>query len=236
MKNLKKLISLAVPVILLLAGLGLLVYPRFSEWWNERISSRAVAAYTEAAAVQADFESIWEAAREYNAALNKIGSAQAIYSPESVGRDYEGTLDITGTGIMGYITIEKIGVELPVYHGTDDAVLRIAAGHLEGSSLPTGDEGTHVVLTGHSGLPSAKLFTDLDQLQIGDTFTLTVLDRTFTYEIDQIKIVLPSEITDLYIEEGIAYCTLITCTPYGVNSHRLLVRGSKMMDQDSGLK
>ena len=140
---------------------------------------------------------------------------------------YESLLDITGTGIMGYIDIPKIDVKLPIYHGTSEGVLRIAVGHVQGSSLPTGGEGMHCVLSAHRGLPSARLFTDMDQIQIGDIFTLSVLDRTLTYQVDQILTVLPHEVEPLYAVEGEDYCTLVTCTPYGINSHRMLVRGRR---------
>ena len=141
---------------------------------------------------------------------------------------YEELLDVNGVGIMGYIDIDAIGVELPIYHGTDSSVLNIAVGHLEGSSLPVGGESTHCVLSAHRGLPSARLFTDLDRLKTGDTFTLSVLNRLLTYEIDQILIVKPEEVDTLAIEPGQDLCTLVTCTPYGINSHRLLVRGHRV--------
>jgi sortase A len=135
---------------------------------------------------------------------------------------------------MGYIDIEKIGVELPIYHGVDEGVLKIGVGHLEGSSLPVGGENTHCILTGHRGLPSAKLFTDLDEMKIGDKFTVTVLDRVLTYEVDQIKVVLPEDTSELTIREGKDYCTLVTCTPYGINTHRLLIRGVRVEGGQAG--
>ena len=150
-----------------------------------------------------------------------------FYEPSKLA-GYEKTLDITGTGIMGYISIPKIKVELPIYHGTEDGVLQIACGHLEGSSLPVGGASTHAVLSAHRGLPSAKLFTNLDKLETEDTFTITILDRVLTYQVDEIAIVLPSETDKLQIEEGKDYCTLMTCTPYGINTHRLLVRGHRV--------
>ena len=155
----------------------------------------------------------------------------ALYFPDRFP-SYESTLDVTGTGIMGYITIEKIGVELPIYHGTSDAVLQVAAGHLEGTSLPVGGASTHAVISAHRGLPSAKLFTNLDQLEVGDTFTITVLDRTLTYEVDNISIILPTETDSLKVSEGKDYITLMTCTPYGINTHRLLVRGRRITTPD----
>lgn len=192
------------------------------------LSYSAVADMTEE-----DYDTYWEAAEAYNVALAKIGSEEAITDTDLVDEDYWDLLDITGTGVMGYITIDKIDVELPIYHGTDASVLAAGAGHLEGSSLPVGGESTHSVISAHRGLPSALLFTRLDVLEEGDTFTLTVLDQVLTYEVDQITIVLPEEIENLYIEEGEDYCTLMTCTPYGVNSHRLLVRGKRTGNAES---
>ena len=216
-------------------GLAVMLYPTVSDWWNKRVTTRAIADYN--ALVEdmdeADYSAYFEAAQAYNDALLSVGSSTAIASPESVRVDYDTTLDVTGTGIMGYITIEKIDVELPIYHGTDSGVLQSGAGHLEGTSLPIGGTGTHCVITAHRGLPSAKLFTDLDQLEVGDTFTITVLDQVLTYEVDQISVVLPSETEALTIETGMDYCTLMTCTPYGVNSHRLLVRGVRVENADS---
>ena len=145
---------------------------------------------------------------------------------------YESLLNVSGNGIIGYIEIPSINCSLPIYHGTDEAILQIAVGHIEGTSLPVGGSGTHCVLSGHRGLPSARLFTDLDKMVIGDTFLMRVLDETLTYEVDQIRIVLPYELDDLEIEEGKDYCTLVTCTPYGINSHRLLVRGHRIENQE----
>ncbi|MCD8190800.1 MAG: class C sortase [Clostridiales bacterium] len=211
----------------LLVGAAVLAYPSVSNWWNDRVQSRAVAVYDEAvAALNAqDYTAYYEAAVAYNEKLAEIGSASAISDTDLVDEDYWDLLDVTGTGIMGYITIDKIDVELPIYHGTSSSVLSAGAGHLEGTSLPVGGESTHCVISAHRGLPSSLLFTNLDQLEEGDTFTLTVLDQVYTYKVDQITIVLPDEIENLYIEEGKDYCTLMTCTPYGINTHRLLVRG-----------
>ena len=166
-----------------------------------------------------------DAADAYNRQLNT--TPNSFYKPDLVS-GYAQTLDISGTGIMGYITIPKISVELPIYHGTDEGVLQVAAGHLEGSSLPVGGAGTHAVISAHRGLPSAKLFTNLDELEVGDRFTITVLNRVLTYEVDQISIVLPTEIDQLLPTEGMDYVTLMTCTPYGINTHRLLVRGHRV--------
>ena len=171
-----------------------------------------------------------DAADAYNRQLNT--TPNAFYKPDLVS-GYAQTLDISGTGIMGYITIPKISVELPIYHGTDEGVLQVAAGHLEGSSLPVGGAGTHAVISAHRGLPSAKLFTNLDELEVGDRFTITVLNRVLTYEVDQISIVLLTEIDQLLPTEGMDYVTLMTCTPYGINTHRLLVRGKRVETTES---
>ncbi|MCD7752905.1 MAG: class C sortase [Lachnospiraceae bacterium] len=217
-------------VCILLIGVILLVYPSVSNWWNEQVTTRAVATYDQAVSemTETDYTEYFEAAQAYNETLAEIGSAKTIVSPELVDEDYWDLLDVSGTGVMGYVTIDKINVQLPIYHGTDASVLQIAAGHLEGTSLPVGGESTHCVISAHRGLPSALLFTNLDQLEVGDTFTITVLNQVMTYEVDQISIVLPEEIENIYIEEGKDYCTLMTCTPYGVNSHRLLVRGVRV--------
>ena len=221
--------------VALIVGLIIFFYPMVSNWWNDRVTSKAVATYDAAVAnlVEDDYSAYFEAAEEYNAKLAEIGSASALLKPEIAGEEYWELLDVTGTGVMGYITIEKIGVQLPIYHGTDSGVLQVAAGHLQGSSLPVGGESTHAVISAHRGLPSAKLFTDLDDLEVGDTFTITILGEVFTYEVDKISIVLPSEAENLYIEEGKDYVTLMTCTPYGINSHRLLVRGTRIDSSES---
>ncbi|MCD8301216.1 MAG: class C sortase [Clostridiales bacterium] len=213
-------------VLALVAGLCLLLYPTVSNWWNSKTQSRAIAGYDSqvAALSQEDYEAYFEAAREYNEALDRIGSASMLVHPDQLD-GYDDLLDISGTGIMGYVTIDKINIELPIYHGTDSSVLTAGAGHLKGSSLPIGGESTHSVISAHRGLPSALLFTNLDKLEVGDTFTITVLDQVMTYQVDQISIVLPTEFENLYIEDGEDYCTLMTCTPYGINTHRLLVRG-----------
>lgn len=219
----RKLLNVLI-VVLMVAGAGLILYPTIGEYINSKHSAAVISQYNEVyvnTGEERRRELILQA-EQYNEAL--LGSHTTIYEPTGVV-GYNDTLDITGTGIMGYIDIDKIGVELPIYHGVDDGVLQVGAGHLEGSSLPVGGSGTHCVLSGHRGLPSAKLFTDLDEMEIGDKFTITVLDRVLTYEVDQIKTVLPEDISSLGIEEGHDYCTLVTCTPYGINTHRLLVRG-----------
>lgn len=224
-----------VLVLVLLGGLCVLFYPSVSNWWNERASTHAVFSYDETVSglSDEDISAYIEAADAYNAELADIGSYEALVGDPPDG--YEDILDITGTGIMGYITIEKIDVELPIYHGTNDSVLSSGAGHLEGSSLPVGGGSTHCVISAHRGLPSALMFTRLDELEEGDIFTITVLDQVLTYEVDQISIVLPNEVEYLYIEDGMDYCTLMTCTPYGINTHRLLVRGVRVDNADAAL-
>ncbi len=212
---------------LFLAGAALLCYPAFGNWWNTKTQSRAVAEYHAAVSLQKkDSGKFLSEAEEYNCALAKLGSAKAFDSEHSI-EGYEKLLDAAGTGVMGIIQIERIGVELPIYHGTSAEALAAGAGHLEGSSLPVGGEGSHSVIAGHRGLPGDLLFTKLDQLEVGDLFTITVIDRLLTYKVDQIKIIEPDEYQELYIEDGRDYCTLMTCTPYGINSHRLLVRGKR---------
>ena len=222
----KKHIINLVLILIFLVGLGILLYPTVSNYINERHMSRAVAAYDETVdnLTEEDYSAYFEAAKAYNEAL---AATPGDFSEGDRVGNYEETLDLGG-GIMGYITIQKLGVELPIYHGTDDAVLQVAVGHLEGSSLPVGGESTHCVLSGHRGLPSATLFSNLDQMVEGDTFTLSVLNEVYTYEVDQILIVEPNDVSALAIEEGKDLCTLVTCTPYGINTHRLLVRGERM--------
>lgn len=217
-------------------GLSVMLYPTVSDWWNKRVSTKAIKNYDAIVEEidEADYTAYFEAVEAYNESIVKIGSSDTIVAPELL-ENYEDTLDVTGTGIIGYVTIEKINVNLPIYHGTSSAALQAGAGHLEGTSLPIGGESTHSVIVGHRGLPSAKLFTDLDQMEVGDTFTITVLDQVYTYEVDQISIVLPTEIEELYVVDGKDYCTLMTCMPYGVNSHRLLVRGVRVDNTESGI-
>ena len=212
---------------LLVAGVSLLLYPTVSDYINSKQASAVISDYHEnyVNTKEEKRKEMLSDAEKYNELLK--GSSKSLFEPSQV-IGYNKLLDPMGSGVMGYIDIDKIGVELPIYHGVDKGVLQIGAGHLEGSSLPVGGEGTHCVLSGHRGLPSAKLFTDLDRMEIGDKFTLTVLDRVMTYEVDQIKTVLPQEVSDLTIEEGRDYCTLVTCTPYGINTHRLLVRGVRV--------
>ena len=227
----KKNRSNIILILIFLVGLSVMLYPTVSDYVNQKNQSRAVASYSEEVEnlSDVDYQAYFDAADDYNRQLAE--TPDAFYRPEEVS-GYTDTLDVSGTGIMGYITISKIGVELPVYHGTSDGVLQVAAGHLEGSSLPVGGAGTHAVISAHRGLPSAKLFTNLDELEVGDTFTITVLDRVLTYEVDQISIVLPTETDLLQPVEGKDYVTLMTCTPYGINTHRLLVRGRRVETPD----
>ena len=229
----KKNLSTILLVAVLIVGVGLLVYPSLSDYWNSFHQTRAIASYSDAVSTMdnADYDRIWSEAEAYNAALAE--KANPYFFTEEDQKLYEDRLNISGTGVMGYIDIPEIKCTLPIYHGTSHAVLQIAVGHVEGTSLPVGGEGTHCVLSGHRGLPSARLFTDLDQLVAGDLFLLQILDETLTYEVDQIRIVLPTEVSDLTIEKGKDYCTLVTCTPYGVNSHRLLVRGHRVANEEA---
>ena len=228
----RKNLSTIILILIFLVGLSVMLYPSVSDAVNRKHQSRAVAGYAEEVEQlsDADYQTYFDAADAYNRQLNT--TPNAFYKPDLVS-GYAQTLDISGTGIMGYITIPKISVELPIYHGTDEGVLQVAAGHLEGSSLPVGGVGTHAVISAHRGLPSAKLFTNLDELEVGDRFTITVLNRVLTYEVDQISIVLPTEIDQLLPTEGMDYVTLMTCTPYGINTHRLLVRGKRVETTES---
>lgn len=215
-------------VLILLAGLSLLLYPSVSDYWNSLHQTKAIATYTEEVANlnQDQYDEIWAAAESYNASLTDRNNAYRLSDDQK--EEYERLLDVSGLGIMGYIEIPSIHCSLPIYHGTEESVLQVGVGHLEWSSLPVGGESTHCVLSGHRGLPSARLFTNLDELSEGDTFMLRVLDEVLTYEVDQILIVEPQETGALQIEEGKDYCTLVTCTPYGINTHRLLVRGHRI--------
>ena len=225
MKN--KLINIFL-ILALVAGLSLLLYPTVSDYWNSLHASQAVASYDQAVKSmdEGKYDELLQRAGQYNRDLFLRGTLFALTDEER--EDYNSQLDIDGSGVMGYIEIPTIKVSLPIYHGTSDDVLQVAVGHLEWSSLPVGGESTHCVLSGHRGLPSAKLFTNLDQLTEGDLFVIRTLDEVLTYEVDRILIVLPSELQALAAEEGKDLCTLVTCTPYGINSHRLLVRGHRV--------
>lgn len=227
-KNRRSTLTTFFLFFILAAGVGLLLYPSVSNYWNSFHQTKAIANYADEVAnmENEEYDRIWQQAVAYNESL-KGRQNQYLLSDEQ-RKEYESLLDVTGTGIMGYIEIESIGVSLPLYHGTGDAVLQIAIGHLDWTSLPVGGEGSHCVVSGHRGLPRAKLFTDLDKLTVGDLFVMRILDEVLTYEVDQILIVDPHVTEDLLIEDGKDYCTLVTCTPYGINSHRLLVRGHRV--------
>ncbi|RSJ18462.1 class C sortase [Streptococcus intermedius] len=209
-------------------GVGLLVYPSFSDYWNTFHQSRVIMKYADRVSNmnKDEYARLIKEANQYNQELQKTGIKWNMTDAEKAS--YNRYLDFESSGVMGYITIPKINVELPIYHGTSDSILQTSIGHIEGSSLPVGGLGSHTILSGHRGLPSARLFTNLDQLAAGDTFTLTVLNETYTYEVDQIRIVEPTDLSSLQLEPGKDYCTLVTCTPYGVNTHRLLVRGHRV--------
>lgn len=219
---------------MLFVGLSLMLYPTISDQWNGYHQTRVIAEYNREVEKldEAGYDALWEEAKSYNRAL--LQKTDRYHLTDQEREEYESLLNLSGTGAMGYIEIPRIQCSLPFYHGTDEAVLQKAIGHIEGSSLPVGGESTHCVLSGHRGLPSARLFTDLDVLCEGDIFLLRVLDQTLTYEVDQIRIVEPDQLSALGIEEGEDYCTLVTCTPYGVNSHRLLVRGHRIENGDEG--
>ena len=223
--------SRKVTIILLVSffiGLSVLLYPSISSYWNSKTQSEAIVDYEAmlAAYKPEDYSDLFEAADRYNEALAALDTPLREYQKLSL--DYWKALDVSGTGMIGYVTIPKIGQELPVYHGTSEGVLAFAVGHFEGTSLPVGGDTTHSVVSAHRGLPSAVLFTHLDRLEPGDTFSFTILDRTIIYEVDQIRIVEPDDLSLIAIEQGKEYCTLLTCTPYGLNTQRLLVRGHQI--------
>ena len=220
-------ISTIILTVILLAGVGIFLYPSVSDWWNSMHATRAISGYVTAVEDMSgqEKEDMLQAARIYN---DSLSNGVNFTLTEEQLEEYNSLLNIGGTGIMGYVQISAIGVNLPVYHSVDEGVLQIAVGHIPGSSLPVGGERVHSILSGHRGLPSAKLFSDLDQMQEGDVFTVTVLDETITYMVDQIRIVLPEETDELAIQPGKDYCTLVTCTPYGINTHRMLVRGRRI--------
>ena len=223
----KKNVAYIILALVFLVGLGVMLYPTISDYVNSKVQSKAIVDYEAALSqmTEKDYTEIFQKADEYNAALRSMDYPFMYYDRLD---GYMDMLRVDSSGIMGYVGIDKIKVELPIYHGTSDTVLNSAAGHLEGSSLPVGGESTHCVISAHRGLPSAKLFTNLDKLEPGDTFTVTVLDRVLTYEVFQVLIVEPSEVSALYVMDGEDLCTLVTCTPYGINTHRLLVQGRRI--------
>lgn len=214
--------------IILLVGLSLILYPTFSDWWNASRSSKVITEYSELVADlnEEDYTELWDAARLYNKSMSERMNMFSLNDQQKA--EYRNLLNVGDMGIMSYIEIPSIDVSLPIYHGTDEGVLQVAVGHLDWSSLPVGGESTHCVVSGHRGLPSAKLFTNLDKLIVGDTFILRTLDEVLTYEVDQILIVEPNDVDALQIQKGKDLCTLVTCTPYGINTHRLLVRGHRI--------
>lgn len=215
-------------VAIFFVGLSVLLYPTISDFWNEKRQSQAIINYDDLIVdlTPEDYTEYFSKADSYNKKIRNMSFP--FMNHKNISEEYYDTLDVNGDGMMGYITIEKIKVQLPIYHGTSDKVLNSAVGHVEGSSIPVGGESTHAVLSAHRGLPSAKLFTNLDKVEVGDVFTIRILDRTITYRVDQILIVLPHETDNLNIVQGEDYCTLVTCTPYGINTHRMLVRGTRI--------
>ncbi len=264
----RNLVNLVISLVFLV-GLGLLIYPTLADYWNSFHQTRAIMSYaSEVAKIDtAQYDKLIQYAQMYNRKISDGGILWRMSPEQRV--EYERALDFAGNGNMGYINIEKIGVMLPIYHGTSESVLQTSIGHIEGTSLPVGcsswqvkttgeevrdaagnltmlthstgmvtdpTEGSHCVLSGHRGLPSAKLFSDLDKLVEGDTFTLNILNETLTYQVDQIRVVEPTDLTELQIEPGMDYCTLVTCTPYGINTHRLLVRGHRVANAQGDVK
>ena len=229
----KSVVSTVILILVFFLGLSLVLYPSVSDYWNSLHQSRAIATYAEEVSNldTGRYEQLWAEAVDYNRTLRDRENAFLLSETQKAA--YDSLLNVGGNGVMGYIEIPTIGVSLPVYHGTDEGVLQIAVGHIEWTSLPVGGESSHCVISGHRGLPSAKLFTNLDKLVVGDTFLFRVLDETLTYEVDQILIVEPQEVSALTIREGEDLCTLVTCTPYGINTHRLLVRGHRVENAET---
>ena len=227
----RKHLSTILLIAVFLIGLSLLLYPTVSDYWNSFHQSRAIEGYSrQVAKLESEsYEQLWQAANAYNRSLLNRQNVYRLTDAQKA--EYESLLNVSGTGIMGSIEIPAIDCTLPIYHGTGEAVLQTAVGHLEWTSLPVGGESTHCVLSGHRGLPSAKLFTNLDRLTVGDTFRLRILDEVLTYEVDQMLTVEPQETAALQVVSGQDYCTLVTCTPYGINTHRLLVRGHRVDTQ-----
>jgi len=219
--------STIILLVCFFVGLSILLYPSISSYWNSKTQSQAIVDYEGMLArIKAeDYTQYFEAADEYNVQLAELKTPMTEFRTL---QGYNDILNLNGNGMIGYITVPKINQELPLYHGTSDDVLAVATGHMEGTSLPVGGSNTHSVVSAHRGLPTATLFTYLDRMEIGDTFSFTILDRVITYEVDQIRIVDPHDLSLIQIEQGGDYCTLLTCTPYGINSHRLLVRGHRL--------
>lgn len=216
-----------VLLIIFFVGLSILLYPMVSQYLNSKVQSKAIDDYEKKFSniSSDDYKKMFEEAKKYNEELLKLDYPLAQYNKLT---GYNDILNLNDNGMIGYVSIEKIKVELPIYHGTSSAVLNVAAGHMEGSSLPVGGESTHSIISAHRGLPSSRLFTDLDKMELGDTFTITVLNQTLTYQVDKIEVIEPKDVKSLEIIEGEDYVTLLTCTPYGINTHRLLVRGKRI--------
>ena len=242
-KKRKHRVSNWVLVLILIIGIGIAAYPLISEYWNSLHQTRAIMGYAERVAEMSneEYQGVWDNALEYN---RKLASDPNPWDMSDEDMDeYERQLNVDGTGNMGFISIPKINVDLPIYHGTSDAVLQTSIGHIDGTSLPCGsvhsnpddysevEFASHSVLSGHRGLPSAKLFSDLDAMEVGDVFFLTILDQTLTYQVDQITVIVPEDSSELVLFPGKDYCTLMTCTPYGINTHRLLVRGVRVENE-----
>lgn len=222
-------------ILVMLLGIAIMAYPTVSDWWNSFHATRAIVSYSRQVdeTDAAELAAMIQAAHDYNAGLLQKENPYAM-TEENLA-EYNLLLDLSGTGLMGYINIPTINVNIPIYHSTEESVLQIAVGHVNWTSLPVGGPGTHAVLSGHRGLPSARLFTDLDKITEGDRFTVTVLNQMITYEVDQIRIVLPGDVSELVTVPGEDYCTLVTCTPYGVNTHRMLVRGHRVANENGEL-
>ena len=212
-------------IIIFFIGVIILFYPLVSQYWNSKVQSKAIENYDEVLNKVKDYTNLFEKGNDYNEDLFDLEFPLIQYKKLN---NYNDLFNINNDGMIGYISIQKIKIELPIYHGTSSSVLNVAVGHLEGTSLPIGGNSTHSVLSAHRGLPSSKLFTNLNKLEIGDTFIITVLNKKLTYQVDKITTVEPKDITDLEIEEDKDLVTLLTCTPYGVNTHRLLVRGIRV--------
>ena len=229
---LKKNLFTLIMVIGLVVGIGLLLYPSVANYWNSFHQTRAIIGYNDAVSKMSakDYERILESARKYNKNLAKKGIRWKMTDEER--KAYRKELSIGGSEVMAYVSLPKFHIKVPIYHGTEESVLQTAIGHIEGSSLPVGGKSTHCIISGHRGLPSARLFTDLDKVKEGDTWTITTLNETLTYECDQIRIVEPDDLSNLNIEKGEDLCTLVTCTPYGINTHRLLIRGHRIPNAD----
>lgn len=221
-------LSTIILILVFVIGLSVMLYPTVSNYINSLTQSRMITGYNNNVSLLngEEYSKIWESAQDYNTAL--LDNPTRFVPSKEDSKIYNSCLNVGGSGVMGYIEIEKIGVNLPIYHGVSESVLQVGAGHIEGSSLPVGGVGTHCIISGHRGLPSAMLFTDLDKLETGDLFLIKVLDETLTYEISQIQTVEPDQVDSLGIDPQKDLCTLVTCTPYGVNSHRLLITGTRI--------